>query len=60
MKVFDQKEPILRSILYGRKAKRHSNKQTKKLRNKSFRMALKQSNTDLSPKDHKQHYGYEF
>lgn len=60
MKIFEQKEPVLRSRLGGKKSKRYSNKDTKKKRNKAFRMALKQSNNDLSPKDHKKSFGTEF
>lgn len=59
MKLFNEKEPTLRSKLKGKKAKRHSSKVIKKLRNKSFRMKVK-SDDNTSSRDLKRNHGHEF
>lgn len=59
MKLFNEKEPTLKSQINGKKAKRNSNKSIKKLRNKSFRMKVK-SDENTSSKDLKRNYGHEF
>lgn len=59
MKLFNEKEPTLRSQIKGKKAKRSSNKLIKKLRNKSFRMKVK-FDDNASPKDLKRNHGHEF
>jgi hypothetical protein len=59
MKHFEQQERKLRFSLKGRAAKHHSGKTIKKLRNKSFRMKLK-NDLNASKSDLKRDVGYEY
>lgn len=59
MKLFNEKEPKLRSKINWKRARHHSSKLIKKLRNKSFRMKVK-SDDNTSSRDLKRNRGHEF